>query len=121
MRKARSWVLGILVTLCLLWLGTGALVWSRNRVPALALPPPEKMPAGNVYESYLKCVTGVPPADKQMVREYNAFRPLPAEKKQELLARNRALLARFHELPGHPCTVTERETKANFVAALDFP
>src|SRR5438477_12749392 len=105
MRKTCFWILGGLIFLCLLWLGIGGLVWSRNRVPALALPAAEALPAGNVYEEYLQCVSSLPPADKQTVREYNALGELSPEKKLELLTRNSGLLARFHKLPGHPCIV----------------
>jgi len=121
MRKKLGLALVAIGVLVLLWLGVAGVAWSRNRVPALALPAPETMPAGNVYDEYVQCVSAVPAADQRMLDQYAAQGSLPLATRQAILTRNSALLSRFHGLIGRPCMVTTLEPGAQFVPAQQFP
>lgn len=121
MRKFVRLGSGVVVLLLILWLGTAGLVWSRNRVPALALPAPEAMPSGNVYEEYVRCITALKPEDKRDSTNFVTNGSLPPAARQAALDRNRELLARFHGLVGKPCMVTKLEPGADFLPAQEFP
>lgn len=121
MRKKVGLALAAIVVLVALWLSVAGVAWSRNRVPALALPAPEAMPAGNVYDEYVQCVSAVPAADQRLLEQYAGQGSLPPAARQAILARNSALLARFHGLIGRPCMVTVLEPGAQFVPAQQFP
>jgi len=119
MRKVRRWALSLLAVLIVVWLAVGGLVWSRNRAPALNLPPRDPLPPGNVYTDYQDCVRSVQQAGV-ITELFNADAPDPA-KRQSVLKANDALLKRLASLTGKPSMVTELEPGVHFVAALDFP
>lgn len=119
MRKFGRWALSLITVLALVWLVVGGLVWSRNRAPALDLPPRDPLPADNVYADYLDCVRSVQQAN--VVAElFNADAPDPA-KRQSVLRANEALLKRLASLTGRPSMVTELEPGVDFVGAIAFP
>lgn len=102
----------------LLWLALGGVVWSRNRLPSIGLPPQETMPAGNVYEKYLESIRNI--RDKDALGGLDAG-PLDAATRTRVLAKNRELLKNLHALVGQPSMVTHLEPRPGFVAALEYP
>lgn len=105
----------------LAWLTAGTVVWSRNRVPDLNLPPRDPLPAGNAYPDYLQSVREVADAGT-ILALYKAESPNP-EKLARILKANSAVLQHVHSLGGKPSMVTALEPEAgkNFLAIIDYP
>ncbi len=109
---------GLLAALLAVWLGAGAYVWNRNRVPA---PPVQTrtLPAGNVYDQYVGLV--------QRIREPDQLTALDRSRKTSgnevarVLQANAEALSALKQLAGHPSAVTELRPGVRFVSALAFP
>jgi hypothetical protein len=109
---------GILAALILVWLGAGALIWSRNNVPAPPAPSRE-LPANNVYGRYVELVTSV--KDQKLLQRLHLNPDASRSDIERVLADNRAVLDSLRDLAGKPCAVTELQPGEQFVGALAFP
>ncbi len=119
MRYLKWWIAGAAAVLLLLYLGAGFMVWSRNQVPALDLPPRKLPPADNAYSEYVDTVPLVQRAD--LIQRLALMDDPPYQEVAAVIRANESVLRRVRSLSGRPSVVTSLRQSQDFVGGNAYP